>query len=171
MRRYGAAGVLLAAFVAAADALPTAAFALQLGDCVIFHEGGGGLVLKSPTYWLRGSVAGISQERRMAGPCPDLGKPASSYTHEDWVRLAAALPCVENDADQRAVNVTRIRVAVEDWETPWSYQHGTAGWLFRGQFLDQRLKKGELIDLDASWLEPCQGVHQNSSKESGKGTS
>lgn len=125
MQRYWAAGLLLAALAAATGAVPTASSALRLGDCVIFREGGLGLILKSPTYWLRGSIAGISQQHRMAERCPDLGKPVSGYTHEDW-------------------------------ETPWSVQHGTAGWLFRGQFLDQRLQKGELIDMDASWLERCE---------------
>ena len=128
----------------------------------MFREGGGGLVLKSPTYWLRGSVAGMTRESRVAGRCPDLGKPQSSYTPQDWARLAALLPCVENDADVRAVSVTRIRMLVEDWETPWSYQHGMSGWLFRGRFLDQRLQKGESIDMDASWLARCQEKNDRS---------
>jgi len=155
LRQYALAAALLAACAAAADELSAPAASLRLGDCVIFREGGGGLILKSPTYWLRGSIAGMTQESRIAGRCPDLGKPQSSYTHQDWVQVAAAMPCVENDADARTVDVTRVRMAVEAWETPWSYQHGTAGWLFRGQFLDQRLQKGELIDMDASWLERC----------------
>jgi hypothetical protein len=150
-----AACALLAAFAAAAGTLPTGATVPQVGDCVMFREGGGGLILKSPTYWLRGSVAGVLQESRTAGRCPDLGKAQSSYTHHDWVRHAAALPCVDDDA-VRVVDVTRVQVAVEDWETPWSNRHGTARWLFRGQFLDQRLRKGESIDIDANWLEPCQ---------------
>ncbi len=147
--------MLLAACGVAADPGSTPASSLNLGDCVIFREGGVGLILKSPTYWLRGSIAAMTQESRVAGRCPDLGKPQSSYTHQDWVRIAAAIPCVESDADVRAVSVTRIRMTVEDWETPWSYQHGTAAWLFRGQFLDRQLKKGEAIDMDASWLARC----------------
>jgi hypothetical protein len=151
--------VLLAACAAAG---PTPAAALQVGDCVIFREGGAGLILKSPTYWLRGSIAGITQEDRLAGRCPDLGKPQSSYTHRDWARMAAAMPCVDNDADIRTVEVMRVRMRVEDWETPWSYQHGTVGWLFRGQFLGQVLQKGQSVEMDASWLAQCQPGNDNS---------
>jgi hypothetical protein len=147
---------LVLAFSASADDAASVSSAPQLGDCVIFREGGVGLVLKSPTYWLRGSIADITHERRMAGRCPQIGKSVPAYTRDDWVRVAAAMPCVENDADVREVAVLRIRVAVEAWETPWSNQHGTAGWLFRGQFLDKLLKKGELIDMDATWLERCE---------------
>ena len=154
-RQYALAATLLAACATAAGELTAPASSLQLGDCVVFREGGGGLILKSPTYWLRGSIAAMTQESRIAGRCPDMGKPQSSYTHQDWVRIAAAMPCVENDNEVRAVNVTRIRMAVEAWESPWSYQHGTAAWLFRGEFLDRRLQKGELIDMDATWLERC----------------
>ncbi len=125
------------------------------GDCVLFREVGAGLLLKTPTYWLKGSIAGISNELRLAGRCPQIGKPESAYSRDDWVRIVAAMPCVESDAEVREVPVVRISVAVEEWETPWSNLHGTAGWLFRGHFLDKPLKKGELIEMDASWLENC----------------
>ncbi len=140
--------------MALADVAPAAG--PQVGDCVMFREGGAGWLLKAPTYWLKGSIAGIARERRMADVCPRLNKPLSAYTRADWALLAAATPCVDRDSDVREVAVLRIRVSVENWETPWSYQHGAAGWLFRGQFLDQTLKKGEVIDMDASWLEPCE---------------
>lgn len=56
----------------------------------------------------------------------------------------------------REVDVLRIGLMIDEWETPWSHQHGSTGWLFRGYFLDTPLKKGEVIDLDASWLERCE---------------
>jgi len=127
----------------------------QVGDCAIFREGGGGLILKAPTYWLQGTIAAISRERRVAGRCPQIGKALAAYTREDWARVAAATPCVEHDAEVREVDVLRIRLRVDDWETPWSHQHGSTGWLFRGHFLDQPLNKGEVIDMDASWLARC----------------
>ena len=139
---------------AAGDSLPEVTQP-QVGDCVIFREGGGGYVLKAPTYWLKGSIAGLSEERRLAGRCPQIGKPVVAYSREDWVRVAAAIPCVVNDADVREVPVLRVRVTAEAWETPWSNQHGTAGWLFRGQFLNTPLRQGRIIDMDASWLERC----------------
>ena len=128
----------------------------QLGDCVMFREGGIGFVLKTPTYWLKGQVAGIFREHRLAGRCPKIGKLIQAYTRDDWVRVAAAMPCVENDADVRDVTVLHLRVAVTEWETPWSKLHGNVGWLFRGHFLDKLLKKGELIDMDATWLQHCE---------------
>lgn len=138
--------------VSASEVLPVP----QVGDCVVFREGGVGFVLKTPTYWLKGSIARISPERRMAGRCPVMGKPTAAYTRADWARIAAATPCVEKDSEVREVDVLRIHVAVEEWETPWSIQHGTAGWLFRGNFLDKPLRKGGVIDMDASWLERCE---------------
>ncbi|MFZ4538764.1 hypothetical protein [Propionivibrio sp.] len=151
--------VLALAFSAAADDALSALSASsdpQLGDCVMFREGGVGLVLKTPTYWLKGTVAKISHERRQAGRCPEIGKLIQTYTRDDWVRMAAAMPCVDNDSDVREVDVLRLSVSVEEWETPWSKQHGTTGWLFRGYFLDKPLKQGGLIDMDATWLEHCE---------------
>jgi hypothetical protein len=145
--------VSLAAPVWADEAAPLAD--PQVGDCVIFKEGGSGRILKAPTYWVNGAIAGLSRERRIAQRCPVIGKPSSAYGRDDWVRVAAATPCVQRDADVREVEVLRIKVSVNAWETPWSHQHGTAGWLFRGYFLDIPLKKGEIIDMDASWLERC----------------
>lgn len=128
----------------------------QPGDCVMFREGGSGWLLQAPTYWLRGSIASLSHERRMAGLCPAIDKPLAAYSRADHARLAAALPCVSRATDAGEIDVLRVRVLVEAWETPWSYQNGIVGWLFRGQFLDQALYKGVVIDMDASWLESCE---------------
>ena len=114
---------LVMAISASADEVTsalTASSGPKPGDCVMFREGGAGLVFKTPTYWLKGSIADISHERRLAARCPNIGKQVSAYTRQDWVRIAAATPCVENDADVGEVAVLRIRVAVEEWETPWS---------------------------------------------------
>jgi len=170
MRRVLAviAGSLLAAALLADDAAPaasasSAASAPQLGDCVIFNEGGAGRLLKAPTYWLKGSIAALSRQRRQLDRCPRIGKPAAAYTAADHARLAAAMPCVEaasvsvGDTLPREVEVTRVQMLVSEWETPWSHQHGTPGWLFRGRFLEQSLQKGALIDMDAAWLERCEG--------------
>lgn len=149
-------GLLALALPASAAESLTVSSGPQVGDCVMFREGGVGFLFRTPTYWLKGTIAELSPGRRMAGRCPVIGKRVSAYDRNDWVRVAAAMPCVEKDSDVREVDVLRIRVAVEEWETPWSNPHGTAGWLFRGQFLDQSLTKGGLIDMDASWLERCE---------------
>ena len=157
MKKFGLilSGLQLLACPAVAEEASTIQSRFRLGDCVMFREGGAGQVLKSPTYWLRGTVVGMFPQRRLAGRCPQIGKPVSIYTRSDWARAVAAMPCFEDEAEAREVNVLRVRVAVEDWETPWSNQHGTVGWLFRGQFLDTYLKKNEQIDMDAAWLEAC----------------
>jgi hypothetical protein len=133
---------------------------LQVGDCVMFREGGVGLLLKSPTYWLRGTVAEVSAERRLASRCPVIGKPQAAYSRNDWLRIAAAQPCVADDAQVREVHVLRVRVSVDEWETPWSLQHGSGGWLFRGKFLDTELQKGTQIDMNAVWLVDCEAPFQ-----------
>ncbi|TMQ74555.1 hypothetical protein [Candidatus Accumulibacter phosphatis] len=141
---------------ARADHAVGAASGLQIGDCVIFREGGAGWLLKTPTYWFKGLVVDLSRERRIANLCPHIGKQASAYTQADQLRLAAAMPCVDKESEVQEVPVLRLRVAVEAWETPWSPQHGGIGWLYRGQFLDQKLYKGGVLDIDATWLAPCE---------------
>jgi hypothetical protein len=151
---------LVAAPLFAGEATDPAAVAAvspapRIGDCVVFREGGAGWLLKTPVYWLRGSIAEIKRERRTLARCPQIGRLPSAYTRADWALLARAMPCAENDGQTGEVEVTRVLVAVEEWETPWSSQHGTARWLFRGQFLDQTLTKGAMIDMDAGWLARC----------------
>ena len=141
---------------ARADHAVGAASGLQIGDCVIFREGGAGWLLKAPTYWFKGLIVDLSSERRIANLCPHIGKQASAYTQADQLRLAAAMPCVDKESEVQEVPVLRLRVAVEAWETPWSPQHGGIGWLYRGQFLGQKLYKGGVLDIDANWLAPCE---------------
>jgi hypothetical protein len=133
MKKYGliSLGSLVLANLVFAGDLSTTSPSLRLGDCVMFREGGAGLVLRTPTYWLKGVVARVSAERRLAGRCPVIGKSISAYTRSDWVRVAAAMPCVDNEADVREVDVMRVRMVVEEWETPWSNQHGTGGVISR----------------------------------------
>lgn len=161
MMRLGSWGVLgvlaLSGSAVAADArVFESADAPAVGDCVLFREGGAGLILTAPVYWLRGTIAGLSRQRRLAGRCPRLDKPLAAYTRTDWLRIAASTPCVDSEAEVAEVDVLRVLVSVDSWETPWSHQHGTAGWLFRGQFLDQKLEKGGVIDMDATWLQRCE---------------
>jgi hypothetical protein len=134
----------------ASDDLP------HVGDCVLFREGGDGLLITTPVYWLRGTIAALSSEKRLAVLCPRLNKPTVAYTRADWQRLAAATPCVERAEDSREVDVLRVQVRVEEWETPWAPAHGTTSWLFRGHFLAEPLSKGKEIDMDATWLQRCE---------------
>jgi len=152
-------GTLLLAIALPAAAAPAAGSARpipQPGDCVILREGGSGWLLKAPTYWLRGTIDRLVRGRRMAALCPQIGKPMAAFTRADHARMAAAVPCVTSAADVGEIEVLRVHVRVDSWETPWSHQNMAPGWLFRGQFLDQTLHKGLVIDMDASWLEFCE---------------
>ena len=127
----------------------------EVGDCVVFREGGDGRVFKAPTYWWKGRVVSLTTERREAGLCPVIAKPRSSFTREERVRLARAMPCVQREADVREILVRRGQIEIVSWETPWSNQHGTAGLLFRGMFLDSALVQGGIVEVDVDWLESC----------------
>lgn len=144
-------------WVAAADAPAEAPIkpVLQVGDCVEFREGGSGWLLTTPVYWLRGSLTAIRSERRTPARCPRLERPPSTYTPAERALLARSLPCRADNARLAEIEVTRASVTVDAWETPWSHQHGTAGWLFRGQFLDQTLTRGGIVEMDAEWLTRC----------------
>lgn len=151
---------LLSASLLAEEEVASSSLAVagpQPGDCVVFREGGAGLLLRTPIYWLRGSVVGVMRERRLAAACPRIAKSATALSPADHARLAAAMPCVDEGVEPREVDVLRVRLAVVEWETPWSPQQGTTGWLFRGRFLDQTLEKGKEIDMDARWLQRCAG--------------
>jgi len=123
---------------------------------VILREGGDGWLLKAPTYWLRGRITGLVPERIRADLCPRIGKPLAAHARADHARVAAAMPCVLDAAEAGEVEVLRGEARVDSWETPWSYQSRPPGWLFRGQFLGQTLRKGMVIAMDASWLEFCE---------------
>jgi hypothetical protein len=145
------AAVMMSPVFAREEALPE----FRLGECVMFREGGTGYLLTTPTYWVKGRVAGIESKRRWADRCPVIGKPVSAYSRSDWATVVEAIPCVASDSEVGEVSVLRVQLVVDDWETPWSKQHGAAGWLFRGMFVDKPLKKGVSIDMDAAWLERC----------------
>ena len=161
-RRWGQlAGLLSASLLAlpslaleAAQLLPTAQVP-AVGDCVVFREGGAGVLLKAPSYWMQGRIVALSPHKKMLERCPQIGKLPQAYTREDWRRVAEASPCAERDDAVREVMLARLTVAVEEWDTPWSKQHGAAGWLYRGNFLDTRLEKGVLIEMDSTWVERC----------------
>ena len=145
---------LLASFLGVFYSVASAA-ELKEGDCVVFREGGEGRLFTSPTYWLKGVVAEIGIVEKDAGNCPLEAKALSAYNREERVRLAMAAPCLWVGDAKRSVSVVKVSVTVDSWETPWSRQHGEAGVLFRGAFMDQKLVKGERVDIHSAWLERC----------------
>lgn len=127
----------------------------RVGECAQLREGGGGAVLKAPTYWLRGRVEALETRRHRAGVCPYSGKAPSMLNHAEWRELAAAAPCVARAEEVRELDVPQVLLMVESWETPWTRAHGHAGMLYRGHYLDQALVRGMRLAIDAQWLERC----------------
>ena len=139
----------------AAQEVPVAPLSWRAGDCAQLREGGGGGVLKAPSYWLRGRIETVEVRRHRAGVCPHAGKPPSLLKHTEWQALVAASPCVARAEEVRELDVPRVLLQVEAWETPWTKAQGHAGMLFRGRFLDQELVQGMRLAIDAHWLERC----------------
>ena len=50
----------------------------------------------------------------------------------------------------------RDSLRIEEWETPWAKRAANAGRLYQGHYLDQMLKKGQEIEIDADLLGTCQ---------------
>ena len=140
---------------AAAQEVPQAPMSWRVGECAHGREGGGGAVLKAPTYWLRGRVEALETRRHRAGVCPYSGKAPSMLNHAEWRELAAAAPCVARAEEVRELDVPQVLLTVESWETPWTRAHGHAGMLYRGHYLDQALVRGMRLAIDAQWLERC----------------
>ncbi len=133
----------------------------RTGDCVVLREGGHGRVLLTPTYWMRGTVVAVMHRRHRAGVCTHFAKQAERLTLGDWQQIVEESPCVMQGEGVREVDVERVTVAVEAWETPWSKQHGQSGRLFRGRYLEQELVKGARLDIDALWLQSCSPAAQS----------
>jgi len=127
----------------------------QPGDCALYREGGAGYILTTPTYFVRGTIVEVLRRPHRMGLCPDPRKPRERYTRADWKALADAYPCVSREELAKDVEAIRIRLRVDEWDTPWSSQHGHNGWLYRGHFLETELKSGVVLDIDGTLLERC----------------
>ncbi|SDG78272.1 hypothetical protein [Propionivibrio dicarboxylicus] len=127
------------------------------GDCVVLREGGEGRLLKSPTFWVKGVVSEIHRERQSVKECPAAARAGSAVTREALWQLARATPCVFGrvEGDSADVDVTRARIVVESWETPWTAAHGETGLLFRGTYIGEPLIKGGAIEMPVDWLKSC----------------
>jgi hypothetical protein len=129
---------------------------LRPGSCVTYREGGAGWILREPLYYLRGTVTTAEVTTRRLERCPELpGKTREQYTRDEYVRLMRAMPCLANASAPREEQVGMVRLQVIDWETPHVRKAENAGRLYRGMFLDQPLKKGLEVELEADLLGPC----------------
>lgn len=126
------------------------------GSCVLYREGGGGWVLTAPQYWLRGTVAASEIRQRRLEQCPELpGKTKDQASREEFVRLVTAYPCLAPGDAPREHSLGVVRVTVQDWETPWSRRAATNGRLFQGHYLDQPLRPGAELEIEADLLVAC----------------
>lgn len=127
----------------------------QAGDCALYREGGEGYILVAPTYYVRGTITEVYKRQHRMELCPSIPRTRLNYTRDDWRQLADAYPCVSDPAKVGEVETIRIRMRVEDWETPWAPQHGRNGMLMKGHFLDTELKQGVELDIDGTLLLRC----------------
>lgn len=132
---------------------------IGVGDCVVFREGGEGRLLKSPSFWVRGVVSEMRRGRERVKDCPAAVGAGSMISREALWQLARSAPCVFNrgENDPAEVDVTRVRVVVDAWETPWTTAHGDVGLLFRGTYIGQPLVKGGQIEMLVDWMKSCAG--------------
>jgi len=129
---------------------------LRPGSCVAYREGGAGWILVEPLYYLRGTVTSAEVTTRRLEQCPVVpGKVREQYTRDEYVSLVRAMPCLAGGQAARDEQVGMVRLQVSDWETPHLRKAENAGRLYRGMYLDQPLKKGLEIELEADLLGPC----------------
>jgi hypothetical protein len=129
---------------------------LEPGRCVRYEEGGAGWIATEPVYYLSGMVVTADVQTRHLGKCPSVpGKNLEQYSRAEFVRYAAAYPCVGPDAVERDEQIGIVRLKVADWETPHAAKAANAGRLFRGSFLEHKLEKGMEIELEADLLGLC----------------
>ena len=151
MRKFAGSFCVLAAF-----AVGTVRAEISVGECAVFREGGEGVFLKAPTYWLQGQVVAVWSELRRLERCPVVEKPRASFSREELVRQAQAMPCTQRESDLREIEWGQAELRVDAWETPWSSQHGAVGLLFRGAFMGRPLVKRESLMIGVDWLSPCE---------------
>lgn len=125
------------------------------GDCAALREGGGGYILKEPTYYVKGAIIEIYRRPHRMEVCPTANKQRERYTRDDWQRYADAFPCVSAPELVKDVEAIRIRLRVSEWDTPWGLNHGKTGMLFRGHYLNTELKEGVELDIDGALLQRC----------------
>lgn len=130
---------------------------LQPGQCVRYEEGGNGWVVTDPVFFVQGEVLAAEVRTRHLGKCPVVpGKTLEHYSRDEFNRHVQAFPCVGPDVPERDEQSGIVRLRVVDWETPHARKAENAGRLYRGMFVDEKLKKGMEIELEADLLTVCE---------------
>lgn len=129
---------------------------LQPGRCVEYREGGDGWLLTAPTYFLRGKMLSAEVQTRTLAACPKIpGKMPSQYSREEFNQVARAYPCLPAGEAGGARQLGLVRLTVDDWETPHARAAANAGRLYRGSYIDQPLRRGLEIEIEADLLHVC----------------
>ena len=129
---------------------------LRGGQCAVYPENSPGWAASAPEYFVRGTVDAVRVEERTLLVCPEVpGKAIGNYSRDELNRLASAAPCVSAERFRRTVQLGLVRLRVADWETAHARRAATAGRLYRGMFIDQRLSAGAEIELEADLLVRC----------------
>ena len=130
--------------------------ALQPGRCVVYREGGDGLLITEPSYYVQGRVVAATVQSRRLDACPEVpGKGIEHYSRAEFTRLLHAQPCLAGDPGGREVLVGFVGLRVDEWDTPHARRAANAGRLYRGMFIDRELQKGMEIELEADLLGAC----------------
>lgn len=130
---------------------------LKSGQCVRYEEGGNGWVMTDPVFFLKGEVLSAEVRTRHLGKCPVFpGKTLERYSRDEFNRHTKAFPCVAEGVAERDEQSGIVRIRVVDWETPHGKKAENAGRLYRGMFVDEKLKKGMEIELEADLLSVCE---------------
>lgn len=129
---------------------------LQAGTCVMYREGGAGWMLPEPLYYLKAHVTAAAVSTRQLPRCPLVpGKLPEQYNRTEAIRHFQATPCLAAPESERSEQIGLVQLRVASWETPYERKMENAGRLYRGYFLDQRLRKDLEIELEADLLAPC----------------
>ena len=130
---------------------------LQVGNCVVYEEGGSGWIANDHVYFLKGRVLAFEVRTRHLGKCPLVpGKSIEQYSRDEFNRQALAYPCVAADVPERDEQIGMVRLRVSEWETPHERKAANAGRLYRGKFIEMDLKKDMEIELEADLLGVCE---------------
>ena len=122
----------------------------------MYREGGAGWVLTEPLYYLKAHVIAAAVSTRQLPHCPQVpGKLPEQYNRAEAIRHFQATPCLAAHEGERSEQIGLVQLRVASWETPYERKMENAGRLYRGYFLDQRLRKDLEIELEADLLAPC----------------
>ena len=122
----------------------------------MFREGGEGYILKTPTYWLRGTVDAIYRRPHRMALCPQMGKPREALHARRLDAGRRRLPLRHHcPAKEREVEAIRIACV----PTPGTRLDVTARtqWLALSRpFPQHRTQGGCHLDIDGTLLERCE---------------